>query len=203
MARSLNFSLNGAELSVSIEKVDRKKIYGWVEKKALDRDDNICHFGSISGDGMHIFGKESFEQGYIDEKGSWVEKSTLKVVDNNGNVLEKEEASFKKTIELAETVTVDEYLNHTVKSVYELEAPEEMHKAVQELDGVYKFFFNYTVSYSPDPAFLIANDDALFMIVAEESGFEFIGLQEVESAVLVEDEEDEEEAGDELDFSMF
>lgn len=201
MARSLNFSLKGAEIPVSIEKVDRKKIYGWVEKKALDRDSNVCHFGSISSDGMNIFGKESFEQGYVDGQGSWTEKTSLKVVNNTGDVLEKEEASFKKTIELSEIVGVDEYLNHTVKSVYELDAPEEIVKAAKEADGVYKFSFNYTASYSPDPAFLIANDDALFMIVAEEGGFEFIGLQEIESAVMVDDEEDE--AGDELDFSMF
>ena len=201
MARSLNFSLKGSEVAVSIEKVDRKKIYGWVEKKAIDRNDKICHFGSISSCGMHIFGKESFEQGYLDEQGSWVEKTSLKVVDSNGEVLEKEEASFKKTIELSEVVSVDEYLNHSVKSVYELDAPEEVEKAVKEADGVYKFEFNYTASYSPDPAFLVANEDALFMIVAEDCGFDFIGLQEVESAVLVDD--DEEEDGDELDFSMF
>ena len=39
------------------------------------------------------------------------------------------------------------------------------------------------------------------MVVGVDAGFEFIGLQEVESSVLVEDEEDE--ASDELDFSMF
>lgn len=201
MARSLNFSLSGTEVAVSIEKVDRKKIYGWVEKKATDRDDKVCHFGSISSCGMHIFGKESFEQGYLDEQGSWVEKTSLKVANAEGEILEKEEASFKKTIELSETVSIDEYLNHSVKSVYELDAPEEVQNAVKEADGVYKFEFNYTASYSPDPAFLVANEDALFMIVAENCGFDFIGLQEIESAVLVDDEEEED--SDELDFSMF
>ena len=201
MARTLTFSHKGTEFQVPINKVDRSKVYGWVDRKAIDRDGNECFFGSISGDGLNIFGRESFEMGHVDETGDWVEKADLKVVDTEGNVLERQEASFKSPVELAEVVSVDEYLNHTAKSVYQIDDPGDLLEAVKEA-GIFKFNFNYIASYQPDPAFLVENEGVLFMVVAEDAGFEFIGLAEVESTVLVEDDE-EEEASDELDFSMF
>jgi hypothetical protein len=200
MARTLSFTYKGADFQVPINKVDRKKVYGWVDRKAIDRDGNECFFGSISGDGLNIFGRESFEMGHVDDNGDWVEKGNLKVVDLDGDVLEKQDASFKSTIELAEVVSVDEYLNHTAKSVYQIDDPGGLLETVREA-GIFKFTFNYVASYQPDPAFLVENDGVLFMVVGEDAGFEFIGLAEVENTVLVEDEE--EESSDELDFSMF
>ena len=202
MARTLSFSHKGTEFQVPIDKVDRKKVYGWVERKAIDRDGNDCFFGSISGDGLNIFGRESFEMGHVNDNGDWIEKSTLKVVGNDGEDVDRQDASFKKVTELEEIVSVNEYLDHTAKSIYQLEASDELLELVKAADGIYKFTFNYTASYQPDPAFLVENEGILFMVVAEDAGFEFIGLAEVENTVLVEDEEDEE-TSDELDFSMF
>ncbi len=199
MARSLQFAIGGQQIECEIEKVDRDKLYGRVEKKAFDKDGNECYFGSISSDGMNIFGKESFEQGYMAQDGSWLERSQLQVVDMDDEPLPKQEASFKTVIELMDTVTIEEYLNHVAKSVYHLTSPELL-KQVQASEDIFSFYFNYTASYTPDPAFLIENEGELFMVVGQHCGFEFVEAQAVESPIL---EDDEDEDDDDIDFSMF
>ena len=201
MARSLQFSFAGQEISCEIEKVDRNKLYGWVDKKAFDKAGNECYFGSISSDGMHIFGKESFELGYQSDDGTWYERSKLQVVDMDDQPLQQQEASFKSTIELQDTVSIDTYLMHVAKPVYHLAPDPALLKLVQESDEIYSFPFNYTASYKPDSAFLIENEGELFMVVGQHTGFEFLEMQTVDSSLL-EDDEDEGD-GDDIDFSMF
>lgn len=200
MARSLQFAIGEQQLECEIEKVDRDKLYGRVEKKAFDKDGNECYFGSISSDGMNIFGKESFELGYLSQDGNWLERGQLQVVDMDDEPLPKQDASFKTVIELLDTVPVEEYLNHVAKSVYHLAGSPELLKQVQDCEEIYSFYFNYTASYSPDPAFLIENEGELFMVVGQHCGFEFIEAQAVESPIL---EDDEDEDDDDIDFSMF
>ncbi len=200
MARSLQFSTASQQFECEIEKVDRNKLYGWVDKKAFDREGNECYFGSISSDGMHMFGKGAFEQGYVSASGAWLDSKQLKVVDADNQPLEKQESSFKDVIDLSDTVSVDVYLMHAAKSVYHLQASEELIKMVAENDEIYAFPFNYYASHSPDSAFLIESEGELFMVVAQHCGFEFLEMQTVEPAVLEDDEDDDD---DDIDFSMF
>jgi len=200
MARSLSFALGDQQFDCEIEKVDRAKLYGRVEKKAFDKSGNECYFGFISSDGMHIFGKESFEMGYQSQNGEWLERSNLKVLDMDDQALEKVPASFNDTIELSETVSVDTYLMHIAKSVYHLAATPELLQQVQANDEIYAFPFNYTASYQPDSAFLVENEGELFMVVGQHCGFEFLEMQTIDNTVLEEDDEDED---DDIDFSMF
>jgi len=201
MARSLQFSVAGQEVACEIEKVDRNKLYGWVDKKAFDKADNECYFGSISSDGMHIFGKESFELGYQSDDGTWYERGNLQVVDMDDQMLEQQEASFKQLIALEDTVSVDTYLMHIAKSVYHLAPNAALLQLVRESDEIYSFPFNYTASYKPDAAFLIENEGELFMVVGQHCGFEFLGMQTVDTSVLQDD--DDEDDDDDIDFSMF
>ncbi len=201
MARSLTFQLAGAEFTAPMEKLDRSKLYGRSEKKYTDRDGNSCYFGSVSDDGTLIFGREAFEQGYVDEAGHWYERSDLQAVNVDNEILEKVPSSIGQTIELSETVSAEVYLNHIAKSVYQLDC-EELLQRVKAEEEIFTFPFNYTASYSPDNAFLIDSDDSLFLVIAELAKFDFIGLQEVSSPYLGEDDEDDDE-DDDIDFSMF
>ena len=198
MARQLTFKMDSNEFNSPIEKLDRAKLYGWTEKKYVDREGRECHVGSISADGLHIFGRSAFEQGYTDASGEWLERSQLSAVDIDGNLVEKKEASFGTPIALDKKVSVDDYLEYVAKSVYQLDCPELL-DIVKAEDGVFTFEFNYVASYQPDTAFLVENEDVLFMVVGQKTEFDFVSLQQVDSPVL-EDDEDEE---DEIDFSMF
>ncbi len=200
MARSLQFSDGNESFSVPIEKLDRNKLYGWVDKKYYDRDGSECYFGSLSSDGVSLFGRESFEMGYLNEQGEWCDRSQLTAVDLEGQPLEKVESSFKQTLMLDKTVSHDEFLDHVIKSVYQLDHPELLAK-VKACEGIFTFPFNYNASISPDPAFLIESDDTLFMLIGQAAGFDFIEPHQVESALLIEDDEDEDD--DDIDFSLF
>ncbi len=202
MARPLQFSVAGREVSCAIEKLDRKKLDGWVEKKAFDKAGNECYFGSISADGKHIFGKDSFELGHQSDDGTWLERGQLQMVDMDDQPMEQREASFNQLIELEDTVSVDTYLMHVAKSVYHLAADAALLQQVRECDEIYCFPFNYNASYKPDSAFLIENQGELFMVVGQHSGFEFLGMQTPSSAVLSEDDADDD-ADDDIDFGMF
>lgn len=201
MARSLKFSLGGEEISAPIEKLDRSKIYGRVEKKYYDRDGDECYFGSLSSDGISIFGKESFEMGYLTNEGEWRERKELVAVDWDNQLLEQKESSFKHSIALGETVSIDEFMQHVAKSVYQIDSPALLEAVKKNTESVFCFPFNYNASYSPDKAFLVENEDTLFMIIAQETGFDFIEAHQVESVILP-DEEDEDDDED-IDFSMF
>lgn len=208
MARSLQFSVHGREVSCAIEKLDRNKQYGWVEKKAFDKHGNECYFGSISADGQHIFAKESFELGYQSDDGTWLERSQLQMVDMDDQLLQQQEASFKQLIALEDTVSVDTYLMHVAKSVYHLAAADaELLQAVRENPEIYAFPFNYSAGYKTDSAFLIENQGALFMVVGQHCGFEFLGQQAADSALLQHEPEADDEADDadedDIDYSMF
>ena len=112
MARTLQFKIEGQEISASIGKIDRKKLYGWVDKSPVDRHGNPCFMGSISEDGMHLFGKESFEQGFVSGDGAWYPKSEIVYVDSQNQPVPQIEASFNQLIDLKNTITIDDYLLH-------------------------------------------------------------------------------------------
>ena len=158
MARTLTFQQGDKEFTTELNRVDRKKVYGWVDTVALDREGRECYMGSLSGDGMHVFGRGSFEQGYLTADGRWHSSSDLMAVDEDLHEIPKMPASFKSTIALKESVSVDEYLEHVVKSVYELGDDAALLELVRSTDEIWMFEFNYVASYSPDPAFLVEND---------------------------------------------
>lgn len=200
MARSLHFSLAGESFACEFAKLDRNKLYGWVERKAYDKNGKECYFGSISSDGTHIFGRQSFEQGYLDNQGQWLSSADLKLVDADNQELPKFESTLKSEINLLETVPVDTYLNYVAKSVYELDASPSLLAAVQAQDEIFTFPFNYYASHEPDAAFLIESEGTVFMVIGQHCGFEFLSMQNIEAPVL--DDSDEEDDGD-IDFSMF
>lgn len=199
MARVLVFEIDGAQIEVGMEKLDRKKIYGWVDKKPVDVSGRTCYFGALSADGSHIFGPGCFEMGHMDEGGSWVERTELRAVDKAGHFLEKLESTFKRTITLDEQVPIETYLDYTAKLVYQLEASQDLIDQVRDADGIFRFPYNYMASFTPDDAFLIESEGNLFLVVGEPVGMEFVGPDQIFAA-----EEDEgEEESDDLDFGMF
>lgn len=204
MARSLTFNMGDQAFQCGMEKVDRNKLYGWVDTVAYDKDGQACSLGSISSDGMHLFSKGCFEQGYLDSNGRWIDKDQIQMLDADNQPVVKQESSFNQSITLGDTVPVDTYLAHVIKSVYQLESDANLLDAVKKSDEIFCFPFNYYASYQPDTAFLIESDGNLFMTIGQHAGFEFIELQNIDNSVLEDDEEDEDSNDDdEIDFSMF
>ena len=104
---------------------------------------------------------------------------------------------------LLERATVEDYLSHTVKSVYALEAAEESeldHLRDSLSDGrIYKFPFSYRGGLEYDGAFLIGNKEGIFMIVGQPAVLKFLKLGQ---AVVLEPTEEQDVAADDLDFDL-
>jgi hypothetical protein len=64
---------------------------------------------------------------------------------------------------------------------------------------IYSFEFNYREDYEGDNAFLLSNDDGIFIGVGKLNDFEFLDL----SNISLEDSDEDIDIEDDLDFSMF
>ncbi|MCX7746345.1 MAG: hypothetical protein N2645_05585 [Clostridia bacterium] len=199
MAKDLIFSIRDNQYAFSPVKIERKKLYGWTETLALDEDGNECKLVSMDESGTAIIPKGCLGLGMLNQNFEWVEKSELKVVDENGNDVDSLPSSFSSPIELNRTVTEEELLDYSIVSVYQLEG--ESPDLINMLQGtIYTFPFNYRDGYESRPAFLIESDGKLFILVGVPIEFSYIGLEEPVEI----DNEDEEEFSEELgiDFSM-
>ena len=203
MARAINLFYDGNEYNFGIEKVDRKKLYGYTIEYARDDNNLKCNLASISDDGKYILSKGCIGYIAMNPNNEYVPNNTIKMVDDKGNDLEKIPSSFDlEKIEVRKS-SIEEYLQLHVKSVYQLHPENENvdQKGLVELlkkEQVLRFEFNYRTDYDNDDAFLIQNEDTIFLVIGQVSPFEFVGLEKViESEISMEDEDD-----DDFDFGM-
>ena len=204
MARTLTFSINDAEYQASPTKIDRKKLYGWTETLALDDHGKECILASADETGTLIIPKGGTGLGILSEDGKWVNRSQLQAVDKNGEPAELVSSSFNVTIRLEQKVTLEEYLNHSITAFYQM---DEADAALIETigDDIYTFSYSYRDSYDGNPAFLLTageteTEKKLFMMIGALNSFEMLKLEEMG---MLEETEEEKDADDELDFSMF
>ena len=195
MARRLSFVIpeRGSEFSVGLVKVDRKKIYGDVFTESFDDADNRCELVSIANDGQTLFGTGGIAFAIQNQDGKFVRKSDLIPITEDGEVIEDSESSFLDPIELTETVSVEDYLSHQVKSVYYLEEAENFDalKALLKDGDIYQFPFSYRKGIIVDTAFLLANEEGIpFMIITTPSDFSFLSFTDTSP---LDDESDVEE----------
>ncbi|MGB0385532.1 MAG: hypothetical protein ACPGWR_11970 [Ardenticatenaceae bacterium] len=202
MARSLVFQTNKEE-AFSITKLDRKKLYGWKEVVAFDSDGEECVRADIEVSASVIIPKGGKALGILDSDGNWVDRKQLKAVYKDGRPAARVPSSFDQAIKLENTVSIDEFLDYSIVSVYILESEEgskDLLKRVKKSSEIYAFPFTYRSSYDPSMAFLIESKGNLFMLVGYLSHFEFVGLEQ--AADVYVDDEDEDDFEDEFDFSM-
>lgn len=204
MGKPLIFKLGEVEYDLEPLKLERKKLYGSIEKVALDGNGDTCSASSLYSELSIIIPKGGTSLGSIDDNGNWVEKSDTKYVYADGTDASLTASSFDAPIELNTTTSIENFLEHNITSIYSLQG-EENHpdfvKAIQDKEEIYTFEFNYRADYEGDPAFMIENEGELFILVGKKIEFEFIGLAD-EGVLDGEDEEIEEEVEDEFDFSM-
>ncbi len=200
MARTLSFSIpeKNAHFAAAIVKVDRTKLYGDIRVEAFDENGNPCELLSIAGDGQTLFGKGGIAFATMNQDGEFADKSELIPIGEDGEVIELSESSFVGDIELSDTATVEEYLAHRVKSVYQLDADDAA--VLKELlkDGeIYTFPFSYRKGIIVDTAFLLANDAGdPFMILTTPTAIEFLSFNDATPL----DDEDEMDEDDGFDF---
>ena len=202
MAKCLNFSLGGVVHSATPVKVDRKKLYGWSETKAFDEDGHECTLASTDESGSVIIPKGGAGLGIVSPDMQWVERSSLKAVKNDGSDAELLESSYDIRITLNRTVSAEEFLNHRITAVYQLDTDPIFAKAIG--DTIYTFTYNYRAAYEGSPAFLLVSGGQPFMLTGCECDFEMLSLKESGAIDSDDDEiEDDDDSDTDIDFSMF
>lgn len=204
MARQLVLSLDGREFPVSLIKIDREKLYGSVEVEAFDEKGREAQLRILAADGKTLIDRGGTALTVVNEKGTSVDRSTLKAVDEDGDEIESVPSSFNAPNVLDRT-TSDDYLAQMVKSVYLLQPPEEggdIRYLLDHLDGetIFTFPFSWRGGLDYDNAFVLGADNEAFMVVGKTAEFKFLKLNQ--STTLLDSTEEEEISADDLDFDL-
>ena len=201
MAKPLIFKLEEKEFQLEPVKLDRKKLYGWSEKIALDEQNNECELLTFEPRTMSILPSGAVGQGMISQEGEWVERSQLKAVTADGTAAEKIPSAFDAPIVLDQTVSEEEFLDHYITAIYTLQGEENCPEFVKQIaiGPIFTFQFSYRAGFNSNPAFLVESQGELFVLVGKKSSFEFVGYEQVG---YLDEEDDTTESFDDFDFGM-
>ncbi len=74
MAKTASFKTDSFTFTASINKIDRKKVYGWTEVKTYDQDDTECSLAGITKDGRYLLPSGSVALGLFTDDGNHLKK---------------------------------------------------------------------------------------------------------------------------------
>lgn len=200
MAKDLTFILNGTQYAAAPEKVERKKLYGWVDTRVTDDSGAECKLAYLDDSGAIIIPKGGITQMLLTSDGSWLDKSKLVARHLDGTPAEKVLSSFEAPIDLGAPVPLEELLDHAITSAYCLQGEGAAKLAGSLGELVYSFIFNYRSDYEGATAFLLNSNNVPFILTGKRVLLEMIGLEQAAQIDEIETEADEET--DEIDFSM-
>lgn len=197
MAKELRFALDGRSYASAPVKLERKKLYGWSTLVATDAAGVACTAAYLSPEDSMLVPSGAAKMATVDEQGVLVKKTDLVAIDLEGNRLESFASSFDEEINLRETASEEEFLDHEWASVYQIQHPE---LAAAVGNRIFTFPFNYTTGTTRYEGYLMNCPAGLFCFAG--SKVDFVPVSLGEEAVIDETEEDVVEDIDDLDFSM-
>ena len=197
MAKEFIFILGGNTFAAAPVKLERKKIYGWSSLVATDRNGRICTAAYISPEDSLMIPAGAAKMATVDDNGLIVKKSDLIAFDAEGKALETFPSSFDSPIDLHQTATEEEFLDHEWASVYQIQNHE---LAVTIGSRIFTFPFSYCGGTTLQEGFLMNCPAGLFLFAGVPVEFTPVSLGD--EAVIDECEEEVVEDIDELDFSM-
>jgi hypothetical protein len=202
-AKPLVLRVGGRDIAVQLEKVDRSRLYGWVDTEALDETGRPCELATLAQDGRTLVGEGGRGLAMLSPDGRWVDRKELRPIDMNGDPLEPQPSSFAAPVDLVEPASVDDYLEHNVRACYLLDPVDDASPLVAALEGgkILRFPFSFRGGLAPDVGFVLQGaDGGLFLAIGQPSELHYAGLENESAAV--EEEELEPGEGEELDFGM-
>ncbi len=205
MARALIFTIGGQTVSCGVDKVDRRKLYGFRRRQVLDEQNRACKLGLLCEDGHSLVGPGGVAMAYIDQEGDWVDRGQLVAVDDQGNPLPLIPSSYDGPIALTQQVTLDDAAALLVRDVLQLDggpADSPLRTAIGE--QIFRFVYSYRADYAGEEAYLMNTPDGLFALIGDRVEYHFVGLQSEAPVEAAGDAENDDDLGkdDDLDFGM-
>lgn len=203
----LQFEYEGSPVSCGISKVDRSKLYGYAKTEILDDRGRPCSVVTLASDGRTLIPAGGVALAYVSPSGEWREKKELKAVDMNGDLIEGVTSTFKQVVDLKEESSVENFLDHNIRMVYELSLEEDFEfpeALITELkDGkIYTFPFSYRGGLTADTAFILeGEDETIWMLVGKKTNVNFISYEQAQGVAAPEESEGDDD--EDLDFNMF
>jgi hypothetical protein len=203
MAKPLVVNLGGADFPLDLSKVERSDLYGFIEVETLDEQGRRCTLATLADDGKTIIGTSGSAIAMLTPEGNWVERRTLIPTDNQGQAIKPVSSSYSAPVPLSKKATIEEYLGHNIRSVYQVTAEVDLAPLMGELKKgtIFRFPYSFRGGLEPDAGFLLlAADGTPFLAIGTPTKLEMIGLDQTAGVV-----DDEDAGGDEdnaLDFSM-
>src|SRR5262245_13832387 len=141
MARALMFRHAGAEVRCQPVKVDRSKLYGSVEIEAADDQGRPLELATIGPDGHTLIAAGGRAMAFVNPDRNWIDRGRLRPVDPEGRPLAEVPSSFDEPIQLETPATIDDLLDHQVKSIYylEMDAGAEALLALLAKGAIFRF----------------------------------------------------------------
>jgi len=202
MAKNLTFIIDKNKFQAAITKVDRDKVYGFVEEAVTDKQGGVCMSANLLDDGKTLILSGATALKTVNEKMQEVDKATLKTVYLDGSDAVLIPSSYDGEIKL-EPCSLDDLFDLQVDTVYQLTWDDEASK--KELlsllkDGnVYRFVFNYRADYEGADAIVVGNGEEAFVLTGRLEPFEYL---ENKTILPPEEPADQPAEEEEVDFGM-
>lgn len=202
MAKPLVFHFGDEDIAFVLNKIDRSRLYGYKEVEALDDHGRKCELATLAGDGHTVIGRGGTSFAQLNVDGEWCEKSSLKPIDIDGNQIQPVASSYSAPVPLPQPTTVDDYLQHNIRLVYQLQPEGDATSLFAELakGAIFKFPYSYRGGLEADAGFLIQGaDGTFFMAVGNPTRVEFLAPAQVGA---VDEDDGEADEADMMDFDM-
>jgi len=203
MPKPLVLQFGGAEIPFLLSKVERSDLYGFVEIEALDDQGRKCSMATLADDGKSVIGSGGTAFCSLSPEGHWLEKKSLKPCDHQGNTITPVASSYAAPVPLEKTATIDEYLSHDIRAVYQIASEADIGPLLAELKKgtIFQFPYSFRGGLEADAGFLLlAADGTPFLAIGTPTKLEFVGFDQ--TAGISEESESAGEEEESLDFSM-
>jgi hypothetical protein len=203
MAKPLVLTFGGLAIPFALNKVERSDLYGFVEVETLDEQGRKCTLATLADDGRSIIPSGGTAIITLSADGNWIEKKLLTPTDNQGAKITPVASSYAAPVPLEKTVTIEEYLSHDIRAVYQVSCESDFAPLMAELKKgkIFHFPYSFRGGLEPDAGFLLLSADGTpFLAIGSPTKLEFVGFDQ--SAAIASDDDAEGEEDDSMDFGM-
>jgi len=204
MAKPITFNTGEKSFQAAINKVDRDKVYGYIEESISDANGEICLSGNLLDDGSTIILSGATALKTVDFNNNEVDKKSLKAVYMDGKDATLIPSSYDGEVKL-ELANADDLYNLEVTAVYQLDF-ENLSVAKKDVltyfegEKYYRFVFNYRADYEGADAIMLATENDVFVLTGRMLSFEY--LENKNKPVVIEEEVATGNEEDNIDFGM-